>query len=73
LAETLNHYSGWPRYQPVTKIRKFVASTFDWYNSLTGIELSAEFKDLAGAAIGREASHQIRHFCPKFGTSFPPH
>jgi hypothetical protein len=34
--------------------------------------LSAEFEDLADAAIGREASHQIHHFCPKFDTSFLP-
>jgi hypothetical protein len=30
----------------------------DWYNSLTAIGLSPEFEFLAGAAIGREASHQ---------------
>jgi hypothetical protein len=43
-----------------------VASTFGGYNLLTGIELSAEFEDLAGAAISREASHQH----PKVDTSY---
>jgi hypothetical protein len=31
----------------------------DWYNSLTAIELSPEFENLAGAVIGRYKSHQI--------------
>jgi hypothetical protein len=29
-----------------------------WYNSLTAIELSPEFENLAGAVIGRHKSHQ---------------
>jgi hypothetical protein len=37
----------------------------DWYNSFTVIELSPEFENLAGAVIGREASHQYPSFLPQ--------
>jgi hypothetical protein len=45
----------------------------DWYNSLTGLELSAEFQNLAGAVIGQEAGHQYPSILSQSRYLFTPH